>query len=31
MRSDEGLRTGGVGVFDLLGAPLAAFTYRFDP
>ncbi|HMI91978.1 MAG TPA: hypothetical protein VK509_11470 [Polyangiales bacterium] len=28
LRSEEGLRTGRVGVFDLLGAPLAAFTYR---
>jgi len=28
LRSDEGLRTGKVGVFDLLGVPLAAFTFR---
>jgi hypothetical protein len=31
LESDDGLRTGDVGVFDLLGVPLAAFTYRCEP
>jgi hypothetical protein len=31
LRSDDGLRTGKVEVFDLLGVPLAAFTFRCDP
>jgi hypothetical protein len=28
LRSDEGLRTGNATVFELLGVPLAAFTFR---
>ena len=31
LQSDEGLRTGDVGVFELLGVPLAAFTFRCEP
>lgn len=31
MRSDEQIRTGGASVFDLLGVPLLAFTYRGKP
>jgi hypothetical protein len=31
MQSDEQIRTGKVGVFDLLGVPLLAFTYRGKP
>jgi hypothetical protein len=31
MRSDEQIRIGSVGVFQLLGVPLLAFTYRAKP
>jgi hypothetical protein len=31
LSSEEGLRTGSVGVFELLGVPLAAFTFRCQP
>lgn len=31
LRSDEGLRTRGANVFELLGAPVAAFTFRCEP
>ena len=31
LRSEDGLRTDSVGVFDLMGVPLAAFTFRCEP
>ena len=31
LKSEDGLRTGKVGVFDLLGVPLVAFTFRCEP
>jgi hypothetical protein len=31
MRSDDQIRTGGTTVFDLIGIPLIAFTYRGKP